>query len=72
MSVQVDDNWWKHFFDEVYLLTDARSVCDEELTSQEVDFLEETLGLDKPLLFWTCAEDRVGILWNFPGVVLLM
>ena len=44
---QVDNNWWKHFFDEVYLLTDARSVCDEELTSQEVDFLEETLGWDK-------------------------
>jgi len=47
MSIQVDNNWWKHFFDEVYLLTDARSVCDEELTSQEVDFLEQTLGLDK-------------------------
>ena len=47
MSIQVDDNWWKGLFDEVYLLTDARSVCDEKLTCQEVDFLEETLGLDK-------------------------
>jgi len=47
MSIQVGENWWKDLFDEVYLLTDARSVCDEELTCQEVDFLEETLGLDK-------------------------
>jgi len=47
MSIQVDDNWWKELFDKIYLLTDARSVCDEELTSREVDFLEETLDLDK-------------------------
>ena len=47
MSIPVDNNWWKHLFDEIYLLTDARSVCDEKLTYQEVDFLEETLDLDK-------------------------
>ena len=47
MSIQVDDNWWQDLFDEIYLLTDARSVCDEKLTCQEVDFLEETLDLDK-------------------------
>jgi len=47
MSIQVDDNWWQKLFDEVYLLTDARSVCDEKLTCQEVDFLVETLDLDK-------------------------
>ena len=47
MSIPVDNNWWKHLFDEIYLLTDARSVCDEKLTCQEVDFLEETLDLDK-------------------------
>ena len=47
MSIQVDDNWWQELFDEIYLLTDARTVCDEELTCQEVDFLEETLNLDK-------------------------
>ena len=47
MSIQVDNNWWKYFFDEIYLLTDARSVCDEKLTSREVNFLEETLDLDK-------------------------
>ena len=47
MSIQVDDNWWQDLFDEIYLLTDARSVCDEKLTGQEVDFLIETLVLDK-------------------------
>ncbi len=47
MSIQVDNNWWKYFFDEIYLLTDARSVCNEKLTSREVNFLEETLDLDK-------------------------
>ncbi len=47
MTVQVDNNWWKDLFDEVYLITDARSVCDDELTCREVDFLEETLLFDK-------------------------
>lgn len=43
MTMKVDTEWWKHIFDETYLLTDARSVCDDELTRSEVDFLEETL-----------------------------
>lgn len=47
MSIQVDDKWWQDLFDEIYLLTDARTVCDEKLTCQEVNFLEETLDLDK-------------------------
>jgi len=47
MSIQVDDNWWQDLFDEIYLMTDARSVCDERLTCQEVDFLIRTLDLDK-------------------------
>jgi len=47
MNIQADDNWWQDIFDEIYLMTDARSVCDEKLTCQEVDFLEETLNLDK-------------------------
>ncbi len=37
MSIHVDPNWWKTLFDEVYLMTDARSVCDEEITRQEID-----------------------------------
>ena len=47
MSIKVDDNWWQDIFDEIYLMTDARTVCDERLTYQEVNFLEETLDLDK-------------------------
>jgi D-alanine-D-alanine ligase len=39
MSIQVDPGWWKTLFDEVYLLTDARSVCDPEITRREVDLI---------------------------------
>jgi D-alanine-D-alanine ligase len=44
-SIPVDPLWWQRLFDEVYLITDARSVCDEELTLREVDFLEALLGI---------------------------
>ena len=47
MGIEVNKNWWKDIFDEVYLQTDARSVSNEELTIREVDFLEKTLDLDK-------------------------
>jgi D-alanine-D-alanine ligase len=47
MSLHVDKNWWKDIFDEVYLLTDARSVCDDALTKREVNFLEKILLFDK-------------------------
>jgi D-alanine-D-alanine ligase len=43
----IKPDWWKRIFDETYLITDARSVCDERLTFKEVDFLEQTLNLDK-------------------------
>jgi D-alanine-D-alanine ligase len=42
-----DPEWWKRMFDETYLITDARSVCDEHLTCKEVDLLEHVLGLEK-------------------------
>ena len=44
---EVNSDWWKRIFDETYLITDARSVCDEGLTSKEVDFLEQNLELDR-------------------------
>ncbi len=47
MNMQINENWWKYIFDEMYLLTDARSVCNDELTQQEVAFLEQTLLFDK-------------------------
>ena len=39
--VDVDPDWWKTLFDETYLITAARTVCDEKLTRREVDFLQE-------------------------------
>ena len=45
--IPVDPNWWKNLFDDIYLITDARSVCDQELTRREVDFLESHLELEK-------------------------
>ncbi len=45
--VDIDPDWWKRLFDETYLITDARTVCDEDLTSREVDFLEEVLNIDR-------------------------
>jgi D-alanine-D-alanine ligase len=47
MSIKVDPDWWKKIFDEVYLLTDARSVCDEELTRREVDLILEILPIQQ-------------------------
>ena len=39
MTIEVDPDWWKTLFDEIYLLTDARSVCDEKITRLEVDVI---------------------------------
>lgn len=47
MKNSLDKNWWKTIFDEVYLLTDARSVCNEDLSRQEVDFLEDQVLTNK-------------------------
>jgi D-alanine-D-alanine ligase len=45
MAIEVDPEWWKTLFDEIYLLTDARSVCDEEITRREVDLICEVLSI---------------------------
>lgn len=45
--VNVDPDWWKTLFDETYLITDARSVCDEDVTCREVDYLVQALKLEK-------------------------
>lgn len=37
MSIDVDPDWWKTLFDDIYLMTDARSVCNDDLTRREVD-----------------------------------
>jgi D-alanine-D-alanine ligase len=45
--MNVKGDWWKDFFNEIYLITDARSVCDPDLTRREADLIEEVLQLDK-------------------------
>jgi D-alanine-D-alanine ligase len=45
MSIRPDPEWWKTMFDEVYLLTDARSVCNEDITRREVDLICELLPI---------------------------
>lgn len=45
--VKINPDWWKTIFDEIYLITDVRSVCDEELTSREVDFVAHVQGIEK-------------------------
>lgn len=45
MGITVDPEWWKTLFDEVYLLTDARSVCDVEVTRKEVDLIFELIPI---------------------------
>lgn len=47
MTITVKKNWWKTLFDDLYLQTDARSVCDEALTRREVDFLIDKLNLNR-------------------------
>jgi D-alanine-D-alanine ligase len=46
MSIKVDPNWWKNLFDEVYLITDARSVCDHDITRREVDLICELIPVN--------------------------
>ncbi|MFC1884385.1 class I SAM-dependent methyltransferase [Thermodesulfobacteriota bacterium] len=60
MKPRVDVDWWKDLFDETYLLTDARSVCDENLTRMEVDFLIDTLrpGKSAPILDMCGGQGR--------------
>jgi len=43
--MQTDPDWWKTMFDEVYLLTDARSVCNEDITRREVDLICQLLPI---------------------------
>jgi len=45
MTIDVDPEWWKTMFDEFYLLSDARSVCDDEITQREVDLICQLLPI---------------------------
>ena len=45
MAIKVDPDWWQSLFDDVYLITDARTVCDHELTCREVDIYTDIAGI---------------------------
>ncbi|MFC1514566.1 class I SAM-dependent methyltransferase [Candidatus Omnitrophota bacterium] len=45
--MKIPQNWWKDFFKSIYLITDARSVCDPHLTRKEVNIIERALDPDK-------------------------
>ncbi len=45
MHISVDPNWWQTLFDEIYLITDARTVGDVEITRREVDLFCRLLPL---------------------------
>ncbi len=45
MSINVDPDWWKTLFDDIYLLTDARSVCNDTITQLEVNVICELLPI---------------------------
>ena len=58
--MKVDPDWWKKIFDDVYLVTDARSVCDEEITRREVDLICELLPIrpEHRVLDLCCGHGR--------------
>lgn len=45
MKIDVNPDWWKTLFDEVYLLTDARSVCNADVTCREINVICELVPL---------------------------
>jgi D-alanine-D-alanine ligase len=47
MKSATDENWWMSIFDDIYLQTDARSVCNNQLTYDEASFLESGLNISK-------------------------
>jgi D-alanine-D-alanine ligase len=47
MKIDVNPDWWKTLFDDVYLMTDARTVCDDDITRREVDVVCSLLPMAK-------------------------
>jgi D-alanine-D-alanine ligase len=45
MSVHVDPDWWKTLFDEIYLITDARTVCNDVVTQREISIFSELIPM---------------------------
>lgn len=47
MTIDVDPDWWKTLFDDVYLVTDARSVNNAEITRQEMEIFTSLVPMEK-------------------------
>jgi D-alanine-D-alanine ligase len=45
MGIDVDPDWWKTLFDEIYLITDSRSVNNDEITRQEITFFSSLIPI---------------------------
>ncbi len=45
MTIRVDPDWWQTLFDEIYLITDARTVGDADITRREIDLYCRILPL---------------------------
>lgn len=63
MSFQVNTDRRKQIFDDIYLMIAVRSVCDVDLTTEEVDFIESALNLDEsaPILDLCDGQGRHAI-----------
>jgi len=60
MTIKVDPEWWKKLFDELYLITDSRSVCDNGITRLEVDLICDMLSIrpGQKILDLCCGHGR--------------
>jgi len=58
--LKINNDWWKHAFGNLYLITDARSVNDQVLTKKEVDFIIRVLKVKKKhlILDLCCGHGR--------------
>ena len=70
MTIEVDPEWWKTMFDEFYLLTDARSVCDDEITRREVDLICQLLPIRSTHRILDLCGGHGATAWNSAAGVL--
>jgi hypothetical protein len=69
MTIDVDPDWWKTLFDEVYLMTDARSVGRRTITRQEIDIFTALVPMQPGTASSICAAVTGAMPWNSAGAV---
>ena len=45
MNIRIDPDWWRTLFDEIYLVTDKRTVDNMDITRREIHILQRILPL---------------------------